>query len=354
MNRFLIAFIIILVFQGFNNSVKSCTTFIIDEKADLVFGRNFDFDVGFGHIIVNKRNIKKNAMIQPPEKPFEWTSKYGSVTFNQGGREFPYGGINEKGLVIEQMWLDETKYSQIDKRYGLSELQWIQYQLDNSSSVSDVLKSDSMIRISSQSVASLHFLVCDKEGNKATIEYLNGKMVVHSGSLLPISVLANHSFKKSYDYLETKADFGGTDSSSYTSQSLDRFANAARMIQKHEKENIIDYSFDILKSVSQGKWTHWSIVYDIKNMIIYYKTKNNLNRRAINITDLDFSCSFPVLFVDIESDMDDEEIMFKEYSYKENRALIDSVCNNVKFLKSMPEEAKEYSARYPETTNCCE
>jgi choloylglycine hydrolase len=26
-----------------------------------------------------------------------WTSRYGSITFNQYGREFPSGGINEKG-----------------------------------------------------------------------------------------------------------------------------------------------------------------------------------------------------------------------------------------------------------------
>jgi Penicillin V acylase and related amidases len=53
-------------------------------------------------------------MIQPPEKPIEWISKYGSITFNQSGREFPHGGINEKGLVIEQMWLDEAAYPEMD------------------------------------------------------------------------------------------------------------------------------------------------------------------------------------------------------------------------------------------------
>ncbi len=354
MNKFLITIIFLLILQGFNYSGKSCTTFVIDNKTDLVFGKNFDFDVGFGHVIVNKRKVKKVAMIQPPEKPIEWISRYGSVTFNQWGREFPYGGINEKGLVIEQMWLDETKYAEMDERYGLSELQWIQYQLDNSKNVNEVIQSDTLIRISFQSVAPLHFLVCDMAGNRATIEYINGKMVVHKDSSLFTSVLTNNSYKTSCDYLKTKADFGGTDSNSYTSQSLDRFANASMMIQKLGEENVIDYSFDILKSVSQGKWTHWSIVYDIKNMIIYYKTRDNQNRRTINVADLDFSCSSPTLVVDIESNMSNNRIIFNEYSYQENRALIDSVFNNVKFLQSIPEQFKEYLARYPETTNCDE
>ena len=39
----------------------------------------------------------------PPEKPIEWISKYGSISFNQFGAEFPYGGINEEGLVVEIM-----------------------------------------------------------------------------------------------------------------------------------------------------------------------------------------------------------------------------------------------------------
>ena len=115
---------------------KTCTTFCIKDSNNLIFGRNLDFDAGYGHIIINKRNVKKSALIRPPEKPIEWISKYGSITFNQIG-ELPYGGINEKGLVIEQMWLDETTYPEIDSRFGLSELQWIQYQLDNSSTVNE-------------------------------------------------------------------------------------------------------------------------------------------------------------------------------------------------------------------------
>ena len=33
--------------------------------------------------------------------PASWVSKYGSVTFNQYGRELPTGGMNEAGLVVE-------------------------------------------------------------------------------------------------------------------------------------------------------------------------------------------------------------------------------------------------------------
>ena len=139
------------------DAVIACTTFSFsDKKGNIVFGRNFDFPVGVGHIEINKRNLRKTAFIRAPEKPLEWISKYGSITFNQIGKEFPYGGMNEAGLVIEQMWLQETAYPQLDERYSLSELQWIQYQLDNSKSVKDVINSDNLVRISFTSVSPLH------------------------------------------------------------------------------------------------------------------------------------------------------------------------------------------------------
>ena len=70
-------------------------------------------------------------------KPFTWTSRFGSLTFNQYGREFPSGGINEKGLVVELMWLDDTRYPAPDGRGELPTLQWIQYQLDTAANVDD-------------------------------------------------------------------------------------------------------------------------------------------------------------------------------------------------------------------------
>ena len=45
-----------------------------------------------------------------------WTAQYGSITFNQYGRELPTGGINEAGLVVESMALSEARYPEPDHR----------------------------------------------------------------------------------------------------------------------------------------------------------------------------------------------------------------------------------------------
>ena len=72
-----------------------------------------------------------------------WGFKIRKRYFQPGRREFPRG-MNEAGLVIEQMWLQEAKYPAADDRYGMNELQWTQYQLDNPASVKDVIDSDSV------------------------------------------------------------------------------------------------------------------------------------------------------------------------------------------------------------------
>lgn len=105
----------------------------------IYLGRNLDWDWEDGMIFINPRNVRKTAIVISLQDAAKWTSKYGSVTFNQLGREFPFGGMNEKGLVIENMWLDGTQYPQPDARPEVNMLQWIQYQLDNYSTVAEVV-----------------------------------------------------------------------------------------------------------------------------------------------------------------------------------------------------------------------
>ena len=59
----------------------SCTTFFIkDELGNYYFGRNFDFPTGLGTININQRNVLKISFAVKGEQPFEWISKYGSIT----------------------------------------------------------------------------------------------------------------------------------------------------------------------------------------------------------------------------------------------------------------------------------
>lgn len=328
---------------------RPCTTFCIRNAGQLVFGKNFDFHTGVGHVVVNKRNIRKLSYDLPPEKPLEWVAKYGSVTFNQMGKEFPYGGMNERGLVIEIMWLADTKYPEIDKRSGLTELQWIQYQLDNAATVQDIIDSDSFLRISKLSLAPVHFLACDAKGNVATIEYVDGKMVYHTGATLPVCALSNDTYELSHNYMKSLANLK---TRQFTSGSYDRFSEAASMAQDFKGGNGVDYSFSVLERVAQGSFTRWSIVYDIKNMTIHYKTQNNREARELNIGEFDFTCSSPSLYIDIDGNFKNESSGFRPYSAQKNREIIDRAFSEVDFLQSVTREERETVARYPESMKC--
>src|SRR5688572_4523016 len=161
------------------NIASACTTFFLAKNGQLAFGRNYDWLTDAGMVCTNLRGLSKTSMKMPEGSSITWVSKYGSITFNQYGKEFPMGGMNERGLVIEMMWLDGSQYPKPDKRPALYVLQWIQYQLDNSASVKEVIATNKRIRISSQANPPIHYLVADSYGDAATIEFLNGKMVVH-------------------------------------------------------------------------------------------------------------------------------------------------------------------------------
>ncbi len=343
MKKILLAFITFLAVS----TTFACTTFTLKtQEGQLFFGRNFDFPVGAGHVCINQRGISKKAFIQAPEKPILWKAKYGSITFNQAGREFPYGGMNEKGLVIEQMWLNEAKYPETDERHGLTELQWIQYQLDMSGTVQEVIDSDTLLRISALSVATLHFLVADAHGNTAAIEFLDGKMRVYRNDQLPHAALANCPYKRSIAYANDTVKAEG-EYTGWTQNSSGRFATAAEMLAAYKAQNPVEYAFGILDEVAQEGGTQWSIVYDIAGRNIHLKTAKNKTVRVLQLNDFCFApkCSVP-LFADIHGPLTREE--FEAFSYEKNLALVNEVFNGVDFLRSnVPAEARKATARYP-------
>jgi penicillin V acylase-like amidase (Ntn superfamily) len=86
-------------------------------------------------------------------RPAVWTSKFGSVTFNQYGREMPFGGMNEAGLVIGTMGLfKKNKFPTPDSRPSIFVQHSLQYQLDNHDSVDEVVHSESQLRIRPKTV----------------------------------------------------------------------------------------------------------------------------------------------------------------------------------------------------------
>jgi len=37
---------------------NACTTFVLQDSTKIVFGRNFDYDLGMGFVVINKRGLE--------------------------------------------------------------------------------------------------------------------------------------------------------------------------------------------------------------------------------------------------------------------------------------------------------
>jgi hypothetical protein len=359
--------VVILILFTLTNAYP-CTTFVLHQRNRLVFGRNLDWLTGTGLAMVNPRNLEKVALVDSTEKPVKWISKFGSITFNQIGRDLPYGGMNESGLVVEHMTLDKTVYPAKDNRYAIGAFQWIQFQLDNYSTIEEVMSSDTLLRIVDAN-SKIHFLVCDRFGHTAAIEFLNGKMVCHAGKNLPVRSLANSTYEESLICYNKHGD-------TQSDRSLYNFCTAARQTNHPDysvDNSTIDYAFRTLNTVAQGLSTKWSIVYDITNMRIYFKvfetpmiagemkiflkqTPYDPITKIIDFEGLDFNCSITAKVLNL--DCNHEGVVnqyFVNYSTGINKEFIAKAFT---FFKGwglnivLKDEELDYLAKYPETFKC--
>ena len=333
-------------------SGHACTSFCLDTHDDLVVGKNFDWVSGDALIVVNKRNVSKTAIV-PPDwaggEPISWTSKYGSVTVNPFGREFSFNGMNEAGLVINSMLLEQTEYPAPDARPVIPAFQWVQYQLDTAATVADVIASDAVLRINNRDLAwPRHFFVCDSQGHCASIEFLDGVAVVHQTAqeTMPVKVLANNTYSADLGYWENEEIPVPN-----VYSSAQRFCTAAEMLEDYDPTTsgpATDYTFNILSNVSQGALTKWSIAFEIPNRRISFHTLNNGDIRYVDMSSFDFSCQTPVRVLDIQQDLSGNVAGdFIDYTYELNRTLVGKTLSY-----TASDEELDAIAHYPETTEC--
>lgn len=330
MNRILL----ILSVVGFEliagGTALPCTTFVLQGGERIYFGRNLDWfwDDCWG--IVNQRNVQKASLLGQERSPAKRTSKYGSVTFNQGGQEMPSGGMNEAGLVVEQMTLGETQYPPAtDPRPGIDMAQWIQYQLDNCRTVAEVIATDKKIRLERTWIPfGIHYLVCDAAGDCATIELLKGKTVCHRGPSLPYRALANDTYEKPLAYVKTHPVSLNSSGWLADAQSLNRFAWAARRaaaFQPGAPKQDLEYAMETLNQISQAG-TVWQMVYDVPARRIHFRIKSNPKRRTLELKDLDFACTGPVKFADAQAKPSaDGAVDFLDLSEERHRKYLEAL-----------------------------
>jgi choloylglycine hydrolase len=331
----------------------ACTSFLLKHPSGPLMAKNFDWDVADGLLVINPRGLAKKAVAPDGVKPVRWTSRYGSVSFNQYGREFPLGGMNEAGLAMEVLWLDETDYPETGDRSFIGTLQWIQYCLDSFRTVADVVASASELAISGP--AKLHFIACDETGNCAIVEFLDGKMVTRSERTLPLPVLTNNTFNDSLEYLNRTLGYGGEPITPEGPGSLARFARTAKgthAARSAAGDLPVGDAFAILADVAQPDSTQWSIVYELQKTTVHFTSSDNPEIRTVNLAELDLDCTAAPMMLDLLAEgSGDVTSKLVPYSAGKNLETIRAGLA-AKKVTAPDRSAIEARATYPDGLSC--
>ena len=298
-------------------NLQECTSIGLVQDGAILHGANIEHEtINAGLIFVNPRGMEKWGLDESTDGAVaRWVSKYGSVTFNLVGYQYVSNGMNEAGLTVSSMSLRTSVGPEPDERPPLDESLWVQYQLDNHSTVTEVIASQEKVRVVADGS---HHLFCDRTGDCAVIEFINGQMVATRGKDLPVIVVTNTAYQEALEAWKKNMLLDG---------SLRRFSKAARRVGAFdpEKEDGINYLFDTLAQITLSSVrtppAQWSMVFDLRNFVIHYRTLLNPDIRSIDFGELDFACNGPSRMLDVHAgEAGDVSAQFRPYSHDRSLA----------------------------------
>lgn len=330
----------------------ACTTLCMSRGKEVIVAKSYDFDVGHGLVLRNRSGVAKEAMLvsRGKARPARWVSRYGSLTFNQYGRELPLGGMNERGLVVEIMWLSATRHPPLAAdREAVNELQLIQYLLDSCATTREAVAAARRLQIDKVH-APVHYMVCDRAGQCATVEDIGGKRVIHTGKTLPVRVLTNNPYAASLRYLRRHQGFGGKEEIPHTPASLARFARAAKHARAFTRSmgDRRIAAFSALEDVRQGDFTKWQIVYEPLRGEVSFRKAGEEGFTTVKVEARD--CNAPAEAMDLFGTLVEGKRAFAPYNSRLNRELVQKSFKELG--ARFPPPVLEELARYPDALPC--
>jgi penicillin V acylase-like amidase (Ntn superfamily) len=253
------------------------------------------------------------------ENSLKWTSKYGSVV-NSAYNITSDDGINEKGLVVNFLWLEDSDYGIRDvKRPGVSLSILLQFFIDNFATVDEAVKylDKENIQIIPTMFRNIkaegHISLGDPTGDNAIIEFIEGKTVIHHNK--EYRVMTNEpSFDKQLTLCSIYQGFGGNTPLPGTGNPIDRFVRASYYIAhlpdaKTEKEAVAGV-FSVMRNVSAPfsagtpekpniSATIWRSVSDCTNKIYFYESTISPNIIWVDLNNIDFSKGANIMKLDL-------------------------------------------------------
>jgi penicillin V acylase-like amidase (Ntn superfamily) len=317
----------------FVSSAEACTRVLFVGSDNVVItGRTMDWEEDMhSNLWVMPRGIKRNG--EAGANSINWTSHFGSIIVS-GYDAGTADGMNEKGLVANELYLVESDYGKPEAdKPKLSISLWAQYVLDNFATVSEAVDSlgKNQFQILAPTLpngagAQLHLAISDSSGDSAIFEYIQGKLVIHHGK--EFRVMTNSpSFDQQLALNAYWKAIGGLAFLPGTNRASDRFARAAffvdsipKIADAHFLSAVPDKIFanqaiasvtGIMRAVSVPlgistpnqpniSSTLWRTIADQKNGVYFFDSATSPNTFWIKLADLDLKEGSPVKMLRVD------------------------------------------------------
>ncbi len=294
-----------------------------DANGAVIVGRNMDFHKDLmTNLWVQPRGINRDDGVRGDLK---WTSCYGSVVATAFDL-ISVDGMNECGLAGHILWLAESDYGKPDvSRTQLSQAVWLQYFLDNFSSVAEAVDWIEQSEVQIVQMADptggcppvIHLALDDARGDSCIIEYKAGKPVVYHSP--DYRVMTNSpTYDQQLALVQTFIGFGGARPLPGSTLASDRFVRASyyvsRLSQPASQIDAIAAMLSVIRNTAQpfripdpGKpdvsQTLWQTVMDLTHRCYVFGSTTRPNIVWVNFDEIDFSSSAPQAKLNLVNDL---------------------------------------------------
>lgn len=187
MNRLLKAAAAAVIVSVAALEAQACSRITYVDGSDGVYtGRTMDWSVDDQvEIRLMPRNVERKSAAR--KNPAQWTSKYGSV-IAVSFKTSLNSGMNEKGLVVDNLWLSATDYGKAEPgEPQVRNMEFPLYLLDNFATVEEVVQfmREKGLHIQQDKEPGtgvdmkIHYIVTDRTGDNAILEFVEGELRIH-------------------------------------------------------------------------------------------------------------------------------------------------------------------------------
>ncbi|MFA6502326.1 MAG: linear amide C-N hydrolase, partial [Parachlamydiales bacterium] len=181
-------------------SIRGCSDFLLNNSgSSVISARTMDYDIKINaEVVVIPREKQFISSLSPDDHYMKWISKYGFVGTNVLHSLELTDGLNEKGLSVSTLWLDESTYPKtfnLPKEKAITIVDLPSLILGCFANVEEVINGLKDIVVlgkagieAPETILPIHLAIHDCNKKSIVIEFVNGRIQIYENA---VSVLTN-------------------------------------------------------------------------------------------------------------------------------------------------------------------